>query len=977
MLLDANGLIYRGYFALPPLTTKNGELVNAVFGFCQIVLRGFQDLDPDYVAASFDLPGPTFRHEQFAEYKATRQRMPDDLADQFPKVRRIVAALGIPVYELPGFEADDVIGTLTRQAEEQAVDTTIVTGDLDMLQLVTERTRLMTTRSGVQNTVIYDPARIAERYGLVAGQMVDFKALKGDTTDNIPGIPGVGEKTAAKLLQDWTSLEGIYDNLALVPDKLRVKLEEHREQVLRARELSIIHRDLPVELDLEAARHQDYDRDEVVRLFREYEFRSLIERLPPLGGEEPLAAGELLRAADAGQPIAAVQVDTGRRPEGWGAARARAATVAPPPGTRPDGLQLSIDFDSVTPVGAMAPTGTVAPAERGSSRPTTAVAEALPPEPAAALAAALAEPERLEVLADEAAVSAVSAWLAAQDELSVALVSDDPRPRRGTILGLAVTGRDGRTVTAQEGIASALLGAVVESGRPLYGHEVKQVLVARLDSVDPAARLPPQELGLPTVSFDTQIAAYLLNAALRSQTLADIAAERLGVELLPSASFAPGPRAGVAALAAAAARGPLEQALRDEGLERLFGEVELPLIAVLAAIEAVGIKVDDAALENLRIEFGTEIARLEAEIYADIGHEFNLGSPKQLEQVLFFELNMPKGRRTKTGYSTDAAVLEELRPAHPAIGKILDWRLYTKLKSTYIDALPALIDPDTGRLHTTFHQAVASTGRLSSSDPNLQNIPIRTDLGRRIRRAFVAGSPDNVLLAADYSQIELRILAHVSGDEHLREAFARKADIHRETAARVLKKAAEDVTADERSMAKMVNFGIAYGMSDYGLSSRANIPREEAQAFINNYFATYSGISYYMLHIKDTARQTGYVSTLLGRRRWIPELEARNPSLRGAGERMAINMPIQGTAADIIKIAMIRLAERLRRQGQRAQMVLQVHDELLLELPRADLATVAPLVRETMETALKLDVPLDVELKSGDSWETMTPIRDA
>jgi DNA polymerase-1 len=977
MLLDANGLIYRGYFALPPLTTKNGELVNAVFGFCQIVLRGFQDLDPDYVAASFDLPGPTFRHEQFAEYKATRQRMPDDLADQFPKVRRIVAALGIPVYELRGFEADDVIGTLTRQAEEQGVDTTIVTGDLDMLQLVTERTRLMTTRSGVQNTVIYDPARIAERYGLVASQMVDFKALKGDTTDNIPGIPGVGEKTAAKLLQDWTSLEGIYDNLALIPDKLRLKLEEHREQVVRARELSTIHRDLSVELDLEAARHQDYDRDEVVRLFREYEFRTLIERLPPLGDEEPRVAGELLREADAGQPIAAVQVDTGRRPEGWGAARASAATAPVPAGTRPDGLQLSIDFDTVAPADGVGPHGAVAPTGPGPAPRTTAVAEALPPDPAAALGAALSEPERVEVLADEAAVAAITGWLAAQEELSVALVSDDARPRRGTLLGLGVTGRDGRTVTAQEAIASALLGAVVESGRPLYGHEVKQVLVARLDSVDRSASLPPQELGLPSVSFDTQIAAYLLNAALRSQTLADIAAERLGVELLPSASFAPGPRAGVAALAAAAARGPLEQALRDEGLERLFGEVELPLIAVLAAIEAVGIKVDEAALENLRVEFGAEIARLEAEIYADIGHEFNLGSPKQLEQVLFFELNMPKGRRTKTGYSTDAAVLEELRPAHPAIGKILDWRLYTKLKSTYIDALPALIDPDTGRLHTTFHQAVASTGRLSSSDPNLQNIPIRTDLGRRIRRAFVAGSPDNVLVAADYSQIELRILAHVSGDEHLKEAFARKADIHRETAALVLKKAREDVTADERSMAKMVNFGIAYGMSDYGLSSRANIPREEAQAFINNYFATYSGISYYMLHIRDTARQKGYVSTLLGRRRWIPELEARNPSLRGAGERMAINMPIQGTAADIIKIAMIRLAERLRREGQRAQMVLQVHDELLLEVPRADLAAVAPLVRETMESALKLDVPLDVEIKSGDSWEAMTPIRDA
>jgi DNA polymerase-1 len=972
MLLDANGLIYRGYFALPPLTTKNGELVNAAFGFCQIVLRGFQDLQPEYVAASFDLPGPTFRHDQFAEYKATRQRMPDDLADQFPKVRKIVAALGIPVFELQGYEADDVIGTLTVQAEAKGVDTTIVTGDLDMLQLVTDKTRLMTTRSGVQNTVIYDPAKIDERYGLVASQMVDFKALKGDATDNIPGIPGVGEKTAAKLLQDWTSLEGIYDNLALIPEKMRVKLEEHHDQVFRARDLSTIHRDLPVELDLEAARHDVYDRDEVVRLFREYEFRTLIERLPPMAGEEPRAPGDLLRSADAGQPIAAVQVDSGRRPEGWGVGRGNGP--APRPAAAPsDGLQLSIDFEALAPSGG----GTATATATAPTRRAAAVAEALPADPAEALRAAIASPERVELLADGDALAEVRAWLAEQDEVSVALVADDPRPRRGRLLGFAVTGDRGRTIGAEGELATGLLETLVESGTRVYGHEVKQTLVARLDAVDPRAQQPPEALGLPAVSFDTQVAAYLLNAALRSQTLADISAERLHVELLSSEGFPPGPRAGVLALAAAAARPSLEEALETEGLARLFREVELPLIPVLAAVEAVGIDVDEAALDQLRQEFGTEISRLEQEIYHDIGHEFTIGSPKQLEQVLFYELNLPKGRRTKTGYSTDASVLEDLRAAHPAIGKILDWRLYTKLKSTYVDALPGLIDPDTGRLHTTFHQAVASTGRLSSSDPNLQNIPIRTDLGRRIRRAFVAGSPDTTLLAADYSQIELRILAHVSGDEHLKEAFARKADIHRETAARVLKKDAADVTPDERSMAKMVNFGIAYGMSDYGLSTRANIPREEAQAFINNYFATYSGISYYMLHIKETARQKGYVSTLLGRRRWIPELEARNPSLRGAGERMAINMPIQGTAADITKIAMIRLADRLRADGLRARMVLQVHDELLLEVPRTELAAVAPVVRDTMTTALPLDVPLDVELKSGDNWEAMTPIRDA
>jgi DNA polymerase-1 len=390
-------------------------------------------------------------------------------------------------------------------------------------------------------------------------------------------------------------------------------------------------------------------------------------------------------------------------------------------------------------------------------------------------------------------------------------------------------------------------------------------------------------------------------------------------------------------------------------------------------MEAVGVALDLAALAELDREFELEIARLEGEVFGAVGHQFTIGSPKQLGDILFEELKLPKGRRTKTGYSTDATVLEELRGVHPVIEPVLDWRTYTKLRSTYVEALPTLLAVD-GRLHTTFHQAVAATGRLSSSDPNLQNIPIRTPLGRRIRRAFVAGAPDLVLLAADYSQIELRIIAHVSGDEHLKEAFARGADIHRETAARVLHKPPEDVTADERSMAKMVNFGLAYGMSDFGLSSRTGISRQEAQEFINGYFAAYSGISYYMLHIKETARATGAVATLLGRKRQIPELRAANPALRGAGERMAINMPIQGTAADIVKIAMIRLAERLAAAGSGARMLLQVHDELLLEVPREEVERLVPLIRETMESALPLTVPLTVDVKAGDDWESMSVV---
>jgi DNA polymerase-1 len=948
MLLDGYGLVYRGYFALPPLTTSRGDLVNGVFGFASIVLRGLQDLRPDYLAVSFDLPGPTFRHEQYAEYKAGRTKMPDDLRDQFPKVREVVNALRIPVYEMQGYEADDVIGTITRQLDSRDdLETTIVTVDLDMLQLVTPRVRLMTTRSGVENTVMYDVAKIDERFGLRPDQMIDYKALKGDPTDNIPGVPGVGEKTAAKLIREFADLESLYDRLDQVkPEKLADKLREYRDQVFRGRELSRIVRDLPIEIDLEAARLGDYDRDTVVRLFREYEFRTLIERLPPIAGESATERAESLRAVAESGTVPAARVAGQVRPTGWGPGR---------PPTRPDGteLQLRLDFDAVG--------GSPAAASADGTRPTITPTDDLP----SALAAAIVDPGRIEVHGP-AELGDLEPWLRAQPAVGVSLLLDDPRPRRGAPLALAVAGGDGRVVAVDGEEASAALRRLLGDIRvPLVGHEVKPVLVAGF-AEDPAAEPLP-------VAFDTQIAAYILNAALRSQTIADVVAEQVDQILPPAADLPPTARAGIEALAAMTVQEPLERRLADERLDRLFGEVELPLIPVLARMEAVGVALDENALAALDREFRAETERLEREIYVDVGHEFNLGSPKQLEQVLFFELNLPKGRRTKTGYSTDASVLEDLRPAHPMVDKLLEWRVYTKLRSTYVEALPTLIAAD-GRLHTTFHQAVASTGRLSSSDPNLQNIPIRTALGRRIRRAFVAGAPDLVLLAADYSQIELRILAHVSGDEHLKDAFARKADIHRETAARVLHKDPADVDAGERSMAKMVNFGLAYGMSDFGLASRANIPRAEAQEFINSYFAAYSGISYYMMAIKEQAKNQGYVETLLGRKRQIPELRAANPSLRGAGERMAINMPIQGTAADIQKIAMIRVADRLASQGLRSRLLLTVHDELLFEVPRDEVDRLAAVVRETMEGALPLAVPLVVDVKVGDNWESMTPL---
>jgi DNA polymerase I len=967
LLLDGNGLIYRGYFALidQPLTTSRGELVTAVFGFTNIVLRAIADTQPDHIAVAFDLPKPTFRHDRYAEYKATRTRMPDDMREQIPKVREVVSALGIPVYEQEGFEADDVIATLAGQAEAAGLEIVILTGDLDMLQLVSERTRLMVSlRGGIANTISYDLARVDERWGLRPDQMLDYKALKGDSTDNIPGIPGVGEKTASRLVQAWGTLDSLYQHLdEVTPEKLRAPLAEHREQVLESRELMRLVRDVDVTLDPSRGRVGEYDREAVVRLFREYEFRTLIDRLPPLAGERPEDAVAAMRELrEAGFPAA-----QGRGP-GGGAGAGRAGGHASP--RVDDGsLQLSMDFDVVSGGG-----GTTAHPLAASSPAVEARAEALAAASGdlpGSLAAAIVDPARIET-ADEARVAGLEPWLREQDAVGVALVVDDPRPLAGTPLALAVAGSDGRAVAAEGPAASTALRHLLERlGTPLVGHDVKPLLTARFAEEPDASPTP--------VACDTQVAAYLVNAALRAQKIADVVAERLDLVLPPAAAGLPATAtAGLEALSALAVRPSLEQALRDEGVDRLFAEIELPLIPILARMEAAGVAIDRDALAALEREFATEIARLEDEIFAVVGHRFTIGSPKQLGELLFVELGLPKGRKTKTGYSTDATVLEELRGVHPVVELVLDWRTYTKLRSTYVEALPNLLGPD-GRLHTLFHQAVAATGRLSSSDPNLQNIPIRTPLGRRIRHAFVAGSPDTTLVAADYSQIELRILAHVSGDEHLADAFAREADIHRETAARVLHKAPEDVTGDERSMAKMVNFGLAYGMSDFGLSSRAGISQQDAREFITSYFAAYGGISRYMLHIRETASEQGYVSTLLGRKRQIPELTSANRALKAAGERMAINMPIQGTAADIMKIAMIRTDRALREGGFRARVVLSVHDELLLETPREEVDRLVPVLRTAMEDALPLSVPLTVEAKVGDSWEGMTPVsrRDA
>ncbi len=919
MLIDGPSLVYRGYFALPPLTMSDGTLVNAVFGFLQIVLRGMQDVKPDYAMVSFDIGRPQFRFDAYPDYKKGRPSMPDDLRAQFPIVREIAGMMNIPIRELEGYEADDVIGTLTKKATAAGVDTMIVSGDLDGLQLVDDHVRLLTTRMGVAATVIYDEARVMERYGLRPDQMLDYKALKGDTSDNIPGVPGVGEKTASSLLQQFGTLDGIYEHLDEVKGKMRDRLAEHRESAFMSREIGRIVIDLPVELDIEESRTGRYDRRAVAQRFRELEFRSLIDRLP-------------------------------------------ASSIAPTGYDSPEtetkgGLQLSLDL-----LGGKAPPAT----DGGAGEPQVR------PDPLADPGGAIEHVDP-RIVRTAAEMEELDAWLEARgDEIGLGWAVGSGRPLERRLFGIALAGTDASSWYVPCDPSSIALERLPGwFGRPdlrRIGHDLKQLITTL--AVD-------RDLELQGSFFDTLVAGYMCNPALRSQTLEDVAATRFGVELPPkplspdtgAEEGAMARRAAGEALIALLMQPALEKELAEGGLTNLFTEVEMPLVPVLARMELAGIELDLGALAEMRDEFAGTLGGLEGRIYELVGHVFNIGSPKQLEQILFHELSLPATKRTRTGYSTDASVLEELRDKHEVVGLILEHRQVAKLKSTYVDALPSLVDAQ-ARLHTTYQQAVAATGRLSSTDPNLQNIPIRTQLGRRIRRAFVA-PPGKLLLGADYSQQELRILAHVSADPGLRADFASHSDIHLAAAARVLGLAPDQVGPKERSVAKMINYGIAYGLSDYGLAERLKIPREDAQRFIADYFAAYEGIRRYTVEMKILARDQGFVTTLLGRRRYLPELTARNGALRSAGERMAINMPIQGTAADGMKIAMVRVDAALRERRLRSRMLLQVHDELVFETDEAELAELAALAEEIMKGALPLDVPLEVDLKVGSNWEQM------
>ena len=945
LLVDAYGLIYRAFHAIPPLTNSRGLLTNAAFGFTSILLRAIADAHPERAIVAFDGPGATHRHERFPAYKAQRPSMPDELRSQVPLVRDLVAALGLPLLEAPGYEADDVIGTIAEQARREGWEVLIVSGDLDMLQLVGPNVSLLhTAKGGADAMVTYDPGKIFERYGLTPEQIVDFKSLKGDSSDNIPGVPGVGEKTAAKLIAAFGSLTGLYERLDEVePVRIRELLRANRDAAFAGQGLMTIDRDAPLQLPDEGGVIGRYDRELALALLRELEFRALIGRLPPLEGEDREAAAQAIATATAGAALRGT--------------KERVAPVTAAPRTAGgDELQLGFNFNSVSEGNSAA----------GRAAPTAASAPSSTGEAEVALSTQIEALKRGDLAAAGALhLNSVSegeqrfSTLSTNGVLSLGGYGVDRRGPRGSI-ALAIADERGALLVAEDpSVVHRLLTLVAGSGRELVGLGIKDLFGALIAiGADEA----------PHLVDDVALGTWISNVTLRNPGLVEVAASRLGADL--PEGLTPVQVATLSALVALASRAGIGGELRTAGTERLYREIELPLVEVLARMEAAGIAVDSAALAQLGDAFRLEIARLEAAAEKSVGRAVALGSPKQLGELLFGELGLSRGKKTKTGaWSTDASVLEEIQGEHPLVGIALEWRTVSKLQSTYVEALPKLVETD-GRIHTTFQQAISATGRLSSVEPNLQNIPIRSELGRKIRHAFIA-EKGNRLVAADYSQIELRILAHVTRDPHLIEAFAAGEDIHRATASRVLGKPQEEVNDDERAMAKMVNFGIAYGMGDFGLATRAGISRDAAKAFIAGYFERYPGIKRYIDTIKEEARANGAVTTQLGRRRPIPELRAANPALRAAGERAAINHPIQGTAADIIKIAMIRLTPRLAAAGLKARLILQVHDELLLEAPEGEVERLIPLLIETMEGALALDVPLTVEAKTGLRWDEM------
>jgi DNA polymerase-1 len=897
VLFDGNGLIHRAFHALPPLTvSKTGEMVSAVYGFALMLLKVINELKPTHYAIAFDMKAPTFRHQLFDQYKAQRPKAPEELVNQFGRVRQLVEAFHIPIFELEGYEADDVLGTLSQQASNQDIETIIVTGDADTMQLVSPRVKILypRPRGSFSDTMLYDEAAVSQKYGVKPEQIADFKALKGDASDNIPGVRGIGEKTAVKLIQQFGSIEQIYDHIdEVTPARLQALLRENEAIARQSKKLATIVIQTPISLNLDDCQVSQYDRHQVTELLRELEFVSLLSRLPQIETENEAPRVE-----------------------------------AKPP-------QRDYRIVNTTP----------------------ALDELL---------------NRLSA----AKSFAFDLETTSLDPMSAQLVGISFSPAPGEAYYIPV----GHVGWGQ--IEQLPLEQVIERLKPPLEDNTLAKL-AHNGKYDMAV-LAEYGITVKNLTFDSMLAAYLLGE--KSLGLKALAFSKLAIEMTPitdligsgakqiSMSQVEIARVADYACADADMTGRLAEMLQAElhhqGLWQLFFQVELPLMPVLVHMERNGIALDTELLRQMSHRLGEQLIKLEAEIYNSVGHQFNINSPQQLSTVLFDELRLAPARKTKGGYSTGASVLEELRGCHPVIEFILEYRQLSKIKSTYIDALPGLINPKTRRVHTSFNQTRTATGRLSSSEPNLQNIPVRGELGKQVRQAFIA-PPESYLLAGDYSQIDLRALAHLSQDKSLLDAFHRDEDIHTATAAQVFGVDPSAVTPDMRRVAKTVNFGVIYGMSDYGLEQATELSREEAAQFIAAYFEKYPGVKQYLESTKEQARKEGYVQTLLGRRRSIPEINSANRQVREAAERMAINMPVQGTSADIIKVAMINLDREIDKRQLKSKMLLQVHDELIFEVPEAEVEEMSQLASKLMSTAIELSVPLKVDVKVGTNWGEM------
>jgi DNA polymerase-1 len=971
VLIDGHALFHRSFHAFPEeMTTRDGQPTNAVYGFTRMLLDVLQRIRPEYLIVTFDRPTPTFRHKEYTPYKAQRPPLPESMRPQFPRVREIVRAFNIPIYELDGYEADDVIGTLARQAEAHGLRVTIATGDLDTLQLVDEAVRVTFARQPRRGEFDYfDVATVEDKYGFAPPRLVDYKALVGDKSDNIPGVPGIGDKTAAKLIGEYGTLEEILSHRDALPARTAAALTEHEAQARQSKHLATIVTTVPIQLDLASARALRYNPDDVLQLFRELEFFSLVDRLP--------------RRADAdGHVSTPIPSTTGAVPQ-----LARGDDLGRVPDDVPDDTQagqLSLfeeaELQSLVEQGAQVPE---------ARAPVTLLPYAQQPmAPPVTSTLIIDTPAGLEVLART---------LAAVPIVALDLETDTTDEMRANIVGISVSMGRGEAYYIPVGHTTAPDGA--RPGRQLRLDDVLEHL--RPSLTDPTVGkvghnakfdmmvLARQGVWLRGLKSDTMVAAYLLNPGRRSLGLKDQAFEQLSLVMTPITDLIGKGRQQITMaqvpipLAAQYAGSDaevtyrlmehLEPQLRIRGLQDLFRDVEIPLIPVLARMELAGILVDPVFLRRMGHDLEEQIVALERDIYAAVGHQFNINSTKQLGDVLFKELKLPPARKTKTGYSVDAETLEELRGQHPAVDTLLEYRQLAKLKSTYVDGLLELINPEDQRVHTSFNQTIASTGRLSSSDPNLQNIPVRTEVGRRIRRAFLA-DPGCYLLTADYSQIELRILAHITGEPALVEAFERDEDIHAATAARLFKVPLAEVTPEQRRLAKTTNFAVLYGQSAFGLSRVTSLSRAEAQEFIRTYDQTFPLVRKYTQETLHLARTQGYVQTLLGRRRYLPDMAQLPPNLRQAAEREAVNMPIQGTNADMIKIAMVLLQRQLEELELRTRMILQVHDELVLEVPDAEMELARELVRGAMVNALPLRVPVKVEMKAGRNWYEVEPV---